>query len=66
MTKQIPFYQVDAFAGRPFEGNQACVMPLDSFLPDDQLQEIAAENNVAETAFIVPAGEGRWELRWFT
>ncbi|MEM7660977.1 MAG: PhzF family phenazine biosynthesis protein [Pseudomonadota bacterium] len=66
MTKRIPFYQIDAFASRPFEGNQACVMPVDSFLPDDQLQAIAAENNVAETAFIVPAGEGRWELRWFT
>ena len=62
----IPFFQVDAFASRPFEGNQACVMPLEDFLPDDTLQAIAAENNVAETAFIVPAGEGRWQLRWFT
>jgi len=62
----IPFFQVDAFASRPFEGNQACVMPLDAFLPDETLQAIAQENNVAETAFIVPAGEGRWQLRWFT
>lgn len=62
----IPFAQIDAFASKPFEGNQACVMPLDAFLPDETLQKIAAENNVAETAFIVPAGEGVWELRWFT
>ena len=61
-----PFYQVDAFASKPFEGNQACVMPMDAFLADDVLLAIAAENNVAETAYIVPAGEGRWKLRWFT
>jgi PhzF family phenazine biosynthesis protein len=65
MTK-IPFAQIDAFASNPFEGNQACVMPLDAFLPDATLQAIAAENNVAETAFIVADGEGRWQLRWFT
>ena len=61
-----PIYQIDAFAGKTFEGNQACVMPLEAYLPDETLQAIAAENNVAETAFIVPAGEGSWELRWFT
>ena len=66
MSQSVPFYQVDAFASRPFEGNQACVMPLEAFLADDVLQAIAAENNVAETAYIVPAGEARWELRWFT
>lgn len=66
MSRALPFYQVDAFATRAFEGNQACVMPLDAFLPDDTLQAIAAENNVAETAFVVPAGQGRWHLRWFT
>ncbi len=65
MTK-IPFAQIDAFASKAFEGNQACVMPLDDFLPDTVLQAIAAENNVAETAFIVPDGEARWQLRWFT
>lgn len=62
----LPFYQIDAFASRPFEGNQACVMPLDAYLPDATLQAIAAENNVAETAFIVPKGDGVWALRWFT
>ena len=62
----LPFYQIDAFASKPFEGNQACVMPLDAFLPDETLRAIAAENNVAETAYIVPSGEGVWTLRWFT
>lgn len=63
---EIPFTQIDAFASKPFEGNQACVMPLAEYLPDETLQKIAAENNVAETAFIVPDGEARWQLRWFT
>lgn len=63
---KIPFVQIDAFASQAFEGNQACVMPLASYLPDNVLQKIAAENNVAETAFIVPAGSDTWELRWFT
>lgn len=66
MSQSIPFYQIDAFASAPFEGNQACIMPLEAYLADDVLQAIAAENNVAETAFIVPAGQGCWELRWFT
>jgi len=61
-----PFAQIDAFAARPFEDNPACVMPMDGFPDDATLQAIAAENNVAETAYIVPAGEGRWTLRWFT
>lgn len=65
---KISFHQVDAFADRPFTGNPAAVMPLDRWLPDDTLQAIAAENNIAETAFIVPwAGEdAAYELRWFT
>jgi PhzF family phenazine biosynthesis protein len=62
----FPFYQVDAFASKAFEGNQACVMPMEAFLPDADLLRIAAENNVAETAYLVPAGEGAWHLRWFT
>ena len=65
MTR-IPFAQIDAFATRAFEGNQACVMPLEAYLPDPMLLAIAAENNVAETAFLVAAGDGVWELRWFT
>ena len=62
----LPFAQIDAFASQTFEGNQACVIPLEGFLPDDVMQKIAAENNVAETAFIVPNGDGIWTLRWFT
>lgn len=60
------FAQIDAFADRPFMGNQACVIPMKTYLPDETLQAIAAENNVAETAFIVDLGNDRWELRWFT
>jgi PhzF family phenazine biosynthesis protein len=59
--------QVDAFADRPFTGNPAAVMPLDSWLDDDVLQAIAAENNLAETAFYVPtSGDADFDLRWFT
>ena len=61
-----PFYQVDAFATRAFEGNQACVMPMEVFLADRDLLRIAAENNVPETAYLVPQAEGVWTLRWFT
>jgi PhzF family phenazine biosynthesis protein len=65
--KMLPFHQVDAFADRPFTGNPAAVMPLDSWLDDDVLQAIAAENNLAETAFLVPTdGDADYELRWFT
>ncbi|MEM7492216.1 MAG: PhzF family phenazine biosynthesis protein [Pseudomonadota bacterium] len=63
---RLPFAQIDAFASKSFEGNQACVIPLDEWLPDDVLQAIGAENNVAETAFIVPDGDAQWKLRWFT
>ncbi|MEG3181252.1 PhzF family phenazine biosynthesis protein [Sphingomonas sp. LT1P40] len=64
----LPFAQIDAFADRPFTGNQAAVIPLDAWLDDAVLQAIAEENNVAETAFIVPdaGGEADYELRWFT
>ena len=62
----LPFYQVDAFASRAFEGNQACIMPLEVFPADDVMLAIAAENNVAETAYIVRTGEASWNLRWFT
>lgn len=62
----LPFYQVDAFASQTFEGNQACIMPLEAFMPDDVMLAIAAENNVAETAFLVRTGEDAWNLRWFT
>jgi PhzF family phenazine biosynthesis protein len=63
----LRFVQVDAFADRPFTGNPAAVMPLERWLDDATLQAIAAENNLAETAFLVPAdGDAHYELRWFT
>jgi PhzF family phenazine biosynthesis protein len=58
-------FQLDAFTNRRFAGNPAAVMPLVSFLPDEQLQAIAAENNLAETAFLVHTGND-YRLRWFT
>ena len=67
MTK-LPFFQVDAFATKPFEGNPAAVIPLAIWLPDDVLQAIAAENNLSETAFTVPSASSDvdYDLRWFT
>ena len=64
----IPFFQVDAFAERPLTGNPAAVMPLDRWLPDEVMQAIAAENNLAETAFTVPSDseDADFDLRWFT
>jgi PhzF family phenazine biosynthesis protein len=61
----VPIFQVDAFASRRFAGNPAAVMILDRFLDDAVLQEIAAENNLAETAFLVADAED-YRLRWFT
>jgi PhzF family phenazine biosynthesis protein len=63
---QIPIYQLDAFASGLFRGNPAAVCPLEKWLPDETLQSIAAENNLAETAYYVPSGPGRYQLRWFT
>ena len=71
---RIPFAQIDAFADRAFTGNPAAVMPLPRWLDDATLQHIASENNLSETAFLVPisdseddGGEGAdFELRWHT
>lgn len=67
---QLPIHQVDAFAEAIFKGNPAAVMPLEQWLPDATMQAIAAENNLAETAFFVPQkgglGEDGYGLRWFT
>ena len=62
---RLPLYQVDAFTDRLFGGNPAAVVPLEQWLPDATLQAIAAENNLAETAFFVPEGAA-YALRWFT
>jgi PhzF family phenazine biosynthesis protein len=61
----VPLYQVDAFASRRFTGNPAAVVLLEDFPEDSRLQAIAAENNLAETAFLVPH-RGDFSLRWFT
>ncbi len=63
---KIPFYQVDAFSGKVFGGNPAAVCILKSWLDTDVLQSIAAENNLSETAFLVPKSRGLYDLRWFT
>ena len=61
----IPIYQVDAFTSQLFAGNPAAVCPLEQWLSGRQMQQIAAENNLSETAFFVPKGEG-YDLRWFS
>ncbi len=62
---KINVYQVDAFANKPFEGNPAAICPLAEWLPEQTMQALAAENNLSETAFFVPEGDG-FALRWFT
>lgn len=65
---RLPLTQIDAFASAPFTGNPAAVMPLETWLADEVLLQIAAENNLSETAFFIPdaSGESDYELRWFT
>ncbi|MBN2178651.1 MAG: PhzF family phenazine biosynthesis protein [Deltaproteobacteria bacterium] len=58
-------YQIDAFTDRPFSGNPAAVCPLETWLEDPAMQNIAAENNLSETAFFVKKSD-HFELRWFT
>lgn len=62
---KIPIYQIDAFTDERFRGNPAAVCVMQEWLPDDTMQAIAAENNLAETAFVVGKGNS-FELRWFT
>jgi PhzF family phenazine biosynthesis protein len=68
VTTSAPYYHVDAFAERPFTGNQAAVLVLEGWPADDVLLAIGAENNFAETAFVVPdaSGDADYELRWCT
>jgi PhzF family phenazine biosynthesis protein len=62
---KLKMWQVDAFAAKPLGGNPAAVVPLERWLDTDLMQAIAAENNVAETAFFVKIGAGTYDLRWF-
>jgi PhzF family phenazine biosynthesis protein len=62
---KLEIFQVDAFTKTPLSGNPAAVCPLDEWLPDELMQQIALENNLSETAFFVKNGDV-YELRWFT
>ncbi|MBL62458.1 MAG: isomerase [Opitutae bacterium] len=63
---KIPFYQVDAFADSLFAGNPAAVCLLEEWPATEVLQQVATENNLSETAFVMPAKRGKWAIRWFT
>lgn len=62
---QLPFYWIDAFTTRAFGGNPAAIVPLSAWLPDDQLQQLATQHGLSETAYYVPTADG-FHLRWFT
>lgn len=62
---KLDIYQADAFTSEVFGGNPAALVPLKEWLPDETLLNIAIENNLSETAYIVPDGE-KFHLRWFT
>jgi PhzF family phenazine biosynthesis protein len=61
----MDIYQVDAFADKVFRGNPAAVIPLEEWISDDLMQQIAIENNLSETAYFVKDGDG-YHIRWFT
>ena len=62
---ELDIYQVDAFTDEAFKGNPAAVVPLEKWLPDETLQNIAFENNLSETAFFVKQ-DNNFHIRWFT
>jgi PhzF family phenazine biosynthesis protein len=64
----MTLYQIDAFTDKLFKGNPAAVIPLDYWIDDELMQNIAMENNLAETAFICPdmSGDADFDIRWFT
>jgi PhzF family phenazine biosynthesis protein len=67
--KRYPYYEISAFtiegSSDPFSGNPAGVVLLDRWLPEVAMQRVAEQNNLAETAFVVPQGDG-YGIRWFT
>ena len=63
--KSIKIYQVDAFTDTIFSGNPAAVCVLDKWLSSDVMQQIASENNLSETAFLVK-NDNQYDIRWFT
>ena len=62
---KFTIFQADAFASKLFKGNPAAVVPLVEWLPDKLMQQIAAENNLSETAFFIPEND-HFFIRWFT
>lgn len=62
----MDIYQVDAFTDTLFSGNPAAVIPLKEWLSAEKMQQIAMENNLSETAFILPGSDTDYKIRWFT
>ncbi len=62
---KLTLYQVDAFTNKLFGGNPAAVVPLEKWIDDELMQQLAMENNLAETVFFVPR-EDEFYIRWFT
>jgi len=65
-SMKLPIYQVDAFTHERFKGNSAAVVPLEHWLSDAQMQSIAMENNLSETAFLLREWDGAFHIRWFS
>jgi len=63
---KLTVYQVDAFTNKIFGGNPAAVIPLDNWIPDELMQNLAMENNLSETVFFVSTANDEYEIRWFT
>ncbi len=63
---KLPFYWIDAFTSRAFGGNSAAVVPLPQWLADEELQRMATQHGLSETAYYVPLADGAYHLRWFT
>lgn len=62
----MKIFKVDAFTDTLFSGNPAAVVPVDEWLEDDLMQQIAMENNLSETAFILKKETSSYDIRWFT
>jgi PhzF family phenazine biosynthesis protein len=62
---KLKVYIANAFSGKKFGGNPAAVVPLNEWLSEMLMQQIAAQNNLSETAFIMPLGN-QYAIRWFT
>ena len=63
---KLPIYQVDAFTDQLFKGNYAAVVPVSQAISPELMQQIATENNLSETAFILKLAEDHYQIRWFS